>query len=91
VSELQLEMHRTRSENAEYPVMDNYTYATTSPVYVTIGGKRAYSKEDADYFKAWIDRTIEITYKYPDWSSAGEKQGGMKRLRDARAVWETLK
>src|SRR5208282_4291461 len=66
---------RAGSEKAEYPVMDNYVYATTSPVYVTIGGKRAYSKEDADYFKAWIDRTIEITDKYPDWNSAEEKQG----------------
>src|SRR5260221_4488870 len=28
------------SDKAEYPVMDNYSYATTSPVYVTIGGER---------------------------------------------------
>jgi TolB protein len=71
--------------------MDNYAYATTSPVYVTIGGKRAYAKKDAEYFKAWIDRTIEITDQYPDWNSAGEKQSVMKKLRDARAVYEGLK
>jgi len=82
---------RAWSEKAEYPVMDNYAYATTSPVYATIGGRRAYSKEDADYFKAWIDRTTEVTDKYPDWNSAEEKQGVMKRLRDARAVYEALK
>jgi Tol biopolymer transport system component len=82
---------RAWSEKAEYPVMDNYAYATTSPVYITIGGKRAYSKEDADYFKAWIDRTIEVTNKYPDWNSAEEKQGVMKKLEDARAVYENLK
>jgi TolB protein len=82
---------RAWSEKAEYPVMDNYAYATTSPVYVTIGGKRAYAKKDAEYFKAWIDRTIEITDQYPDWNSAGEKQGVMKKLRDARAVYEGLK
>jgi len=79
------------SEKAEYPVMDNYAYATTSPVYVTIGGKRAYSQEDAEYFKAWIDRTIEITDQYPDWNSAEEKAGVMKKLRDARAVYEEMK
>jgi hypothetical protein len=79
------------SEKAEYPVMDNYAYATTSPVYVTIGGKRAYSKEDAEYFKAWIDRTIEITEQYPDWNSAEEKQYVMKKLREARAVYEQMK
>jgi TolB protein len=82
---------RAWSEKAEYPVMDNYAYATTSPVYVTIGGKRAYSKEDADYFKAWIDRTIEITDKYPDWNSAEEKRSVLKRLHDARAVYEGLR
>jgi TolB protein len=82
---------RAWSEKAEYPVMDNYAYATTSPVYVTIGGKRAYAKKDAEYFKAWIDRIIEITDQYPDWNSAGEKQGVMKKLRDARAVYEGLK
>jgi TolB protein len=82
---------RAWSEKAEYPVMDNYAYATTSPVYVNIGAKRAYSKEDADYFKAWIDRTIEITEQYPDWNSAEEKAGVMKKLREARAVYEGMK
>ncbi len=82
---------RAWSDKAEYPVMDSYEYATTSPVYVTIGGKRAYSKEDADYFKGWIDRTIEITGQYPDWNSAEEKQGVMKKLRQAGAVYEGMK
>ncbi len=82
---------RAWSDKAEYPVMDNYSYATTSPVYVTIGGKRAYSRDDADYFKAWIDRTIEVTEKYPDWNSAAEKELVMKRLREARAVYEGMK
>jgi TolB protein len=82
---------RAWSEKAEYPVMDNYAYATTSPVYVTIAGKRAYSKADAEYFEAWIGRTIEITEGYPDWNSAEEKRGVMKRLRDARAVYEGMK
>jgi len=82
---------RAWSEKAEYPVMDKYAYATTSPVYVTIGGKRAYSREDAEYFKAWIDRTIEVTEEYPDWNSAAEKELVMKRLRNARGVYEGLK
>jgi TolB protein len=82
---------RAWSEKAEYPIMDNYAYATTSPVYVTIDGKRAYSKEDAEYFKAWIDQTIQVTDEYPDWNSSEEKEGVMKRLRDARAVYEGMK
>ena len=82
---------RAWSDKAEYPVMDNYAYATTSPVYVTIGGKRAFSREDAEYFKAWIDRTIEVTEKYPDWNSAAEKDLVMKRLRESRAVYAGMK
>jgi Tol biopolymer transport system component len=82
---------RAGSDKAQYPVMDNYAYATTSPVYVTIAGKPPYSKEDADYFKAWINRTIEITDQYPDWTSADEKQGVIKKLKDALAVYQGLK
>jgi TolB protein len=82
---------RAWSDKAEYPVLDKYAYATTSPVYVTIAGNRAYSKEDAEYFKAWIDRTIEVTQKYPDWNSAEEKAYVMKKLQDARAVYEGLR
>jgi TolB protein len=82
---------RAWSEKAEYPVMDKYAYATTSPVYVNIGGKRAYAKEDADYFKAWIDQTMESTEHYPDWNSVEEKAGVMRKLREARAVYEGMK
>lgn len=81
---------RAWSEKAEYPVMDNYSYATTSPVYVAIGGKRAYSKKDAEYFAAWIDRTIEVTSEYPDWNSPAEKEHVLKRLHEAKAVYEQM-
>jgi TolB protein len=81
---------RAWSEKAEYPVMDNYSYATTSPVYVTVAGKRAYSKKDAEYFQAWIGRTIEITSEYPDWNSPAEKNLVLNRLREARSVYEHL-
>jgi len=82
---------RAWSEKAEYPVMDKYAYATTSAVYVAIAGKRAYSREDAEYFKAWVDRTIELTDAYPDWNSPEEKQNVMNKLRQARAVYDSLK
>ncbi len=82
---------RAWSEKAEYPVMDNYAYATTSPVYVTIAGKRAYSRKDAEYFEAWIDRTLEATSAYPDWNSPAEKVLVLKKLRDARSVYESLR
>jgi TolB protein len=81
---------RAWSAKPEYPVMDNYAYATTSPVYVAIAGKRPYSKADANYFKSWINRTIEITNQYPDWNSATEKQAVMKKLNDALTIYASL-
>ena len=83
-------MLRASSDKAEYPVLDNYVYATTSPVYVTIGGKAPRSPEDAKYFAAWIDRTIDTTSQYPDWNSLSEKEYVLKRLREAKAVYQQL-
>jgi TolB protein len=81
---------RASSDNAEYPVLDNYVYATTSPVYVTISGKAPRSPEDAKYFAAWIDRTIDTTSQYPDWNSPAEKEYVLKRLAEAKAIYEKL-
>jgi len=81
---------RAASEHAEYPVLDNYVYATTSPVYVTIAGARPRSPADAKYFLAWIDRVRETTDAYPDWNSPGEKAGVMATLAAARAVYAGL-
>jgi len=78
---------RASSDNAEYPVLDNYVYATTSPIYVTVGGKKARSPEDAKYFVAWIERTIETTSQYPDWNSAAEKESVMRKLDEAKRVF----
>ena len=81
---------RAWSEKAEYPVMDNYAYATTSPVYINVADKRPRSPEDAKYFAAWIQRTIEITEKYPDWNSPQEKGTVMQRLREAQKIYTAM-
>jgi TolB protein len=81
---------RTNSDKAAYPVLDNYAYATTSPVYVTVAGAKPRSPVDAGYFAAWIARAMEITGAYPDWNSAQEKELVMKRLAAAKAIYEGL-
>jgi TolB protein len=82
---------RASSDKAEYPVLDNYVYATTSPVYVTIGGKAPRSPEDAKYFAAWIERVIEATSQYPDWNSPAEKEYVLKKLTEAKTIFEKLR
>jgi hypothetical protein len=82
---------RASSDKAEYPVLDNYAYATTSPIYVTVGGRRARSPEDAKYFVAWIERMIDTTAKYPDWNSVAEKEYVLGRLAEGKRVFEGLR
>ncbi len=81
---------RAFTAKAEYPVLDNFVYATTSPVYVSVRGERPRSPDDARYFKAWIDHLLQTTASYPDWNSATEKAGVLQTLKDARGVYERL-
>jgi TolB protein len=81
---------RAWSEKAEYPVMDHYAYATTSPIYVNVAAVKPRSPEDAKYFAAWIGRTIEVTEKYPDWNSAQEKELVLRRLTEAKQIYEEM-
>jgi len=81
---------RTWGDNAGSLVMYKYAYATTSPIYVTVEDKKPRSPEDAKYFAAWIDRTIEATSQYPDWNSPAEKQRVLGRLKEARTIYQGM-
>jgi hypothetical protein len=81
---------RASSDAARYPVLDNYVYATTSPIYLTVAGRTPRSAPDARYFRAWIDRVTEATAAYPDWNSEAEKRGVLGRLAQAGSVYEAL-
>ena len=81
---------RAFTARAEYPVLDNFVYATTSPVYVSVGGLPPRSPEDARYFAAWIEHLLESTARYPDWNSPAEKAGVLEKLKKAREVYERL-
>lgn len=82
---------RASSDRAEYPVLDSYAYATTSPIYVTVEGKRPRSPEDAKYFSAWIDIVTETTSRYRDWNSPEEEQRILQRLREAKQIFEAMR
>ncbi len=81
---------RASTDAAVHPVLDNYVYATTSPVYVDVGGHAPSSPSDARYFVAWIDRVTETTAAYPDWNNEAEKLGVLARLATARATFVAL-
>jgi TolB protein len=82
---------RASSDKSEYPILDNYVYATTSPIYVTVDGKKPSSREDAEYFVTWMDRTMAMASKYGYWNSDSEKEVALKRLKVAREIYEGLR
>jgi TolB protein len=82
---------RASSEKAEYPILDNYVYGTTSPIYVTVGGKKPTSREDAEYFVDWMDRTMGMAGKYAYWNSEGEKEVALKKLGEAKRIYEGMR
>jgi TolB protein len=81
---------RASSDAGRYPILDTYVYATTSPIYVTVAGRRPRSPDDARYFAAWIDRMTETTAAYPDWNSTAEKRSVLDRLTQAKAVFQGM-
>jgi len=81
---------RASNDKAMYPLLDLYPYATTSPIYITVGNSLPVQKEDALYFEAWIDRMIAAAKAFQDWSNAEEKSAVLQQLAQARAVYEHL-
>ncbi len=81
---------RAWSDQPEYPVLDVYPYATTSPIYVTVAGSSVKPSEDAAYFVAWIDRMILDVKANRDWNTDAEKTSVLTMLDRARSVYESL-
>ena len=79
---------RARGDKATYPILDVYPYATTSPVYLTVGGQPARSPEDARYFMSWIDRMRASVEAHRDWNTEAERQETLDMLAQARAEYE---
>ncbi|HEU4524776.1 MAG TPA: CehA/McbA family metallohydrolase [Gemmatimonadales bacterium] len=79
---------RARGDRPAYPTLDVYPYATTSPVYLTVGDQPTRSPEDARYFIAWIDRMRLSVESHRDWNSDAERRETLDMLAQARAEYE---
>jgi TolB protein len=75
---------RAFSDKAEYPILDLYPYATTSPVYVSVAGAPVHSAADATYFLVWVDRLISAVRSNASWNTEAEKESVLSMLREAR-------
>jgi hypothetical protein len=78
---------RAWNSKATHPVRDYLPFATTSPIYVTVGGEPVRSPEDAEYFLAWVDRLLQAARTHGGYNTADERAAVLKLLTDARAVF----
>jgi hypothetical protein len=82
---------RARGDGPAYPILDVYPYATTGPIYLTVGNQPVRSPEDAAYFLAWIDRLRAAADANQDWNSAQEKTRVLEQIGQARVEFERRK
>jgi TolB protein len=78
---------RAFSDKAEYPILDLYPYATTSPVYVSMAGGPVRSTADAAYFVGWVDRLISAARSNASWNTEAEKESVLSMLQEARGKY----
>ena len=81
---------RASSDKPEHPVLDDYVYATTSPIYVSVQGSPRNSAGDATFFIAWIDRLIDAAEANHNWNTDAEKAAVLRTLGEARQRYVSL-
>ncbi len=81
---------RASSDQPEHPVLDDYVYATTSPIYVSVKGSVPKPADDAAFFIAWIDCLTQATKANNNWNTTAEKASVLQMLDQARQVYVRL-
>jgi TolB protein len=81
---------RAFSDKAEYPILDLYPYATTSPVYVYMAGVPLRNTEDAAYFVAWMGRLVRAAQESTAWNTETEQQAVLAIFEKARQKYENI-
>jgi TolB protein len=81
---------RASSDKPEHPVLDDYVYATTSPIYVSVAGSVPKPADDTAYFIAWIDRLAEAARANQNWNTTAERVSVLQMLDQARQVYVNL-
>ena len=82
---------RAWGDRPEYPVLDAYPYATTSPIYVSVAGSAITPGADAAYFITWIDRLIGEVKTNQDWNTEAEKTATLNLLSYARTIYAQMR
>lgn len=81
---------RAFAERPRLPVLDLYPFASTSPVYVSVGGRPVRSAADAAWFARWVDRVIDAAGAHTGWNTPAEREAALAQLTRAREVFVRL-
>jgi hypothetical protein len=78
---------RAWSAHSQAPILDIYPFATTSPVYVTVGGRPQRSSKDIQFFLAWLRRIGAAADASTEYNTAEEKKHVLDQIANARAEY----
>jgi TolB protein len=78
---------RAWSRRSSPGVLDVYPFATTSPIYLIVGGQPIRSPEAAEWFVRWIERMEAAAAANPGWNDAAEKAEVLDRMAQAKAIF----
>ena len=81
---------RAWSEEDQPEILDLYPYATTSPVYVSVGRAPARSPEDAAYMLTWLDLIEAAARESEAYNDAAERERVLGHIAEAREVYEAM-
>ena len=80
---------RAWSEEGDEDVLDIYPYATTSPIYVTVGGRVRRSRAAGAWALQWLHRLEQATLGNGDYRTREERDAVLRDLSRARAFYES--
>ncbi len=75
---------RVMAKYARHPLRTAQPFAATMPVWVAVDGKPPRSRADAEYFAAWMDRTLERAMAQGAWNNEEEKAEVRRLYAEAR-------
>jgi hypothetical protein len=76
---------QTRAQYGRTPIRRPFPFAATMPVWVTVGGKPVRSREDADFFVQWMDKSLARAMREGPWNNDQEREDTRRLYEEARA------
>src|SRR5262249_14429026 len=80
---------RAWSEEGNEDVLDLHPYATTSPIYVTVGGRVRRSRTAATWALQWLTRLEKATRENADYRTREEQEAVLRDLSRASAFYRS--